>query len=379
MAEVEVVVEQKEAEVVAPANPFDDSKWNAVPALKQEAVVDPVIKEKDEKIKEEKPTSDKPNEPEKIPGATPPPIQDKPKEEPAKPTETSVAEPLKFANEESEKIFNLIKEGKEEDVYKYLHEKQTLKSVDKLSPADIIKLNLQYQNKDFSAEDINDLFSERYSIPEKPEQLLDETDEDFKGRMAKHEKEVEKVENRVKRDAKPAKTELLSLQKEIVLPDIPKDVPPSKGLSQEELDEIAKRRENYLKSVDGGVKAFNGYSTTYKDEEVEIPVTYPVSEEQKSQMKSLLENFNMDAYFEKRWIAEDGSFNTKQLSEDIHLLENRDAIFQKLVSETGNRRHEASIKSIKNIDYSGRPASNGDTGETPQQKGEKLAKHFFSA
>lgn len=372
MAETaEAPVQEVKQEVVTPQSPFSEGAWKAAPTLPVSTNTDTVIEEKNNEIKEDKPTVIKTDEV----------VEVKEEVKPQK-VEVTLPEPIKFANPESEKIFNLIKDGKEDDVYSYLHEKKTLKSVDKLPAADIIKLNLQYGNKDFSPEDINDLFNERYQMPEKPIQDSIELDDEFKERITKYEKEVQKVENRITRDAKPAKTELLKLQKEIVLPDIQGTQPLSKEPTQEELAAQKLQTEAYLKTVDQSLEKFNGYSTTFKDEEVELQVAYVPSPEEKKELHSVITLAGTDAgAFLKTlgWLDDKGNINTNKLTEDLPLILSRDKVLSKLVSETGNKRHEASIKAIKNIDYSGKQNGSGEVdGETPEQKQERMAKHFYS-
>jgi hypothetical protein len=381
----DTVVNQPEVnqeQPVVPVNPFADNVWKSEPTIK--AVEDPAIKEKDEKIKEEKPEIVKPNEPSKTPGATPEPIQDRPTEDKPKPKEEAVAtpEPLKFANEESERLFNLLKEGKTEDVYSVLHEQRVLGSIDKMPADEVIKLSLQYKNKDFSHEDINDLFNERYAVPEKPEQELTDTTEEYEAKLAKHEKEVQKIKNRIERDAKPAKTELLALKKEIVLPDIPKEVSKAPEPTQEELEAAKKAKESFLNVVSEQAKNFNGYSATFKDEEVEIPVAYKVTEEEKAALQPLLSSAydDLPAFFNQLgWVDKSGQINVAKLQQDLHLITNKEKVIAEMVTETGKLRHKESIKAIKNIDYSGGNKSNGDLGATPEEKQKAMVTHFFNS
>jgi hypothetical protein len=359
-AEAPVVIEEKKEEIATPVNPFSEDVWKSTPTVKEEAK--PIVEEKPK----EEPIIEKVAEAK---------VEEKPKEVQV------VPEPIKFANEESEKVHNLLVSGEIDKALDILNEQKRLKEADKLPPADIIKLNLQYQNKDFSSEDINELFSERYAIPDAPERKDDETDEEFESRTEKYNKEVQKVENRIKRDAKPAITELQKLQNEIVLPDIKKEIPEPKAPTQEELDNAKKVEELFFKDLNEGSKNFNSYNATFKDEEVEIKVNYPVTKAEKEALTPLLKNAydNLPAFFtELGWTEKDGKV-TGKLVEDLHLLLNRDKVISKLVSEVGNKRHEASIKAIKNIDYSGKSSGNGDVGETPQQKEKKMVEHFFSA
>lgn len=374
------------AETIAPkqeekTNIFSEEKNIVVP--KQEAkepATDPTIKEKDKNIKEEKPTVTKSNEPEKIPNATP-------KDIPARTEEDNkLVEPkseIKFANKTSENIFNLLTaEGKteaeaEDALYDYLSKKKTIASLDKLPAADKIKLQLKSENKDYSAEEINDLFNENYVYPEKPEQHLEETDEDFKVREDKYNDKVAKLERRIEREGKKAASELLKQNENLVLPNIPKPEPKVKEPTQEDLEATAKARENYLTSIGDGLDNFKSIDATYKDKEVEIPVAYKISAEERSALRQQMENFNLEQFIQERWLTEDGKFNTAQQAKDLFMLLHGEKAIAKLVNEAGTKKEAEVRKSIRSVDYSGTNRS-GTLAPDVQEEIGKAVKHFFA-
>ena len=75
------MTETTETTEIAAPNPFASNAWKSEPTPAPTPIVatDPVIEEKDEQIREDKPVSDKPDEPEKEPKATPHPIQEPPR------------------------------------------------------------------------------------------------------------------------------------------------------------------------------------------------------------------------------------------------------------------------------------------------------------
>ena len=295
--------------------------------------------------------------------------------------ETPIAETKKtFANEDSENIYNLLVEGKDEEVLSVLNEQKKLKEADKLSPSEILKLNMQYQNKDFTSLEINDLFNETYELPEVPEQELTETDEEFEDRTKQYDKQVKKIESRMARDSKPAIIELQKQLKDIVLPSL-KVEPKAIEVSQEDLAELQKANEKFLKQVNEDVQAFDGYTTTFKDEEVEMSVGYKLTKEDREQIQPLVALSASDAgsFLQKiGWLDENGNIDTKKMSSDLPLILNKEKVFQKIASETGNKRHAESIKSIKNIDYSGKQNNQVSLGKSPEALQEEFANHFFS-
>ena len=360
MAE-EIITEQQEEIAIEPPTTFNFE------GISEKDIIEPIA-EVEEPLEEEK--------------AVEVPLEEASKEKVAEaltPLLEPIAEKIKFANEASENIYNLLVEGKDDEVLSILNEQKKLKEVDKLAPSEIIKLNLQYQNKDYMPSEINDLFNDTYEIPEVPEQELTETDEEFEKRTASYEKDLKKIESRMARDAKPAITELQLQLKNIVLPST-KIEPIAKVPTQEELEAYNTATKKFLNEVSEGVRQFDGYSTTFKDEEVEIPVAYKLSKEEKAQIEPLIALSNSDASAFLQgigWLDENGNVNTKKITQDLPLILNKEKVFEKIASETGNKRHEASIKSIKNIDYSG----NKNTGSAPTKSNEQIqrdfATHFF--
>lgn len=362
MAETAEIIEN---EVIAAPSPFSVDAWKMEPS---QAVQQAPEAETPEAIIEEN---------------TATPIEETASITEEKKVEPTIIEPepIKFANEESEKVFNLLKEGKIDDVYAIISEQKKLATVDKLPPADIIKLNLQYQHKDFTPQEINDLFEDTYSMPEKPVQSISEDDDDFKAREDKYNAQLEKIENRIKRDAKPATAELLKLSKEIVLPDIQKQQALVNEPTQEELDVLKAKSDLFLKKAAEELNALQGYKVTYKDEEVEIPVAYNLTKDEKSKIQPLIELSHSNGIeFLKSigWLDEAGELVASKLAEDLPFIINKEAVLQKMVTETGVLRYAAAKKSIKNIDYSGGKTGGGEVGASPEQIQKKWVTGFFS-
>lgn len=379
---------QEETAAVTQPSPF--SEWSSTPTIPPtvqepfkgekteitDDVKDPVIKEKDENIEEEKPTSDKPNEPEKILSATPKDIPAETKEA-GKPTSE-----LSFANETSERIFNLLKEGKEDDVLDYLSQKRTLNNLDKLPHADLIKLQIKNENKDYTQQDIDDLFSEKYSLPEKP--VFDDTlesEDEYKVKEDRYNNELAKAIRRIERGANEAKKDLAKLHQELVLPNIPQKEPEQNEPTQEELAQFKKQQEIFLQAKAAALQELNGYDAIFKDKDVEIPIAYKVTEEEKEAVAPLLDSLNTDLpqFFQQlNWLDKDGKPNLQKAASDLHYLLNKDAVIQKFVNEAGNKRVAEERKRQKNIDFSGQQRR-GSLEPSVQEEVDKKVKGFFAA
>jgi len=283
------------------------------------------------------------------------------KENPQTPAE------IKFANEESEKLFKALQEGNEDVVFESLSRKREFERLQKLditntSDAEqIIKANLKLKYKDngLSSAEIEDIFNEQYAKPAKPQQQIDQTDEEYNAVVKDWEFRSESLDKRMIRDAKIAKTEVIQLQSQIVYPDIPtKENQGNAGLSQEDLAALDKAKNSLLTSAEAFMKSFNGFQATVKDKDVEIPVSYDLSKDEKTNLEKVVKDFaenGLDAntIFASRWLTDEGSINTERMIRDLALLMNGEKISQKYVNDAANKRLELYLKDKKNINVNG--------------------------
>lgn len=288
---------------------------------------------------------------------------------------------IQFANEQSKKFFEYAKEGKKAELRDYLIQEERLErmsamDVTKLEhAAEVIKLNMQLKNKDLTGDEINFQFSEDFSIPEKPEQDEEESEEAFQKREDRWKKEVERVEKRMVIAAKQAKPELAKFQSELVLPDIQRVDPKAAEAAQKELESIQAQVDQFLAKLGSDFKNFNGYNTTLKDAEVEIGIGYMIPNEEKVAVKARLETFATEGYskyFGDRWFDATGSPKIDQMMSDIYLLDNRDKIFQKLVNESASQRLAHQLKTKSNIQIDNVPRGTFDPGDPKAQKEKEL-------
>lgn len=267
-------------------------------------------------------------------------------------------EEIKFANEQSKKFFDLLKEGKEDDVYNFLNEKKKIEKytsveVNKDTAEEIIKLSLSTKNKNLSSKEIDFLYKQEYIAPKEPVQKPLEENEDFEERHNEWKEKVEVIEMKRMVAAKMAQPELEKLKSEIVLPDIQNNQSQTQ-VSQEELEKFNKVKDDYVKSIDTVLKDMNEFNIMVKDEEVDVPLVYTYSAEEKkqvaSQMKVLAEhNFNVTALFDERWSNKDGSVNTVQIAKDLALLNSGDKAIQKLTNDAFSKSKLKIIQEKSNI------------------------------
>ena len=294
-----------------------------------------------------------------------------------KPAETN----FEFKDGVSKTLFDAIKEGKTDDVYEILNQQKRLEKLttSELTPnlaVDIIKTNIQNKYKDLNQDEVDLLFYDQYFVPLKPEQGYDESDEDYAAKVKTCQSQVDYVDKKLMIEAKVIRPELEKLKSELRLPDI-YGQEKQEAASQEEFESMQQARNVYEKTLESDFNNFKGFDVTVKDEEVEIPISFNVSEEERSALKNELSDFDVDAYFEKRWFNEDGRPNVKQAMSDRYLLENWDKIARKIANEAASQRLVAHLKKTGNITLN-QPTPQGTPSQSAGSAFEELQKAVWS-
>lgn len=294
---------------------------------------------------------------------------------------------IEFANEQSAKFFKLLQDGKEDDLYSFLEQK---KKIDRLSSADlnastaadIIKLNMQQKYKDLTPSEVEYKFNKEFGIPSRPVQKDIETDEEYQERLQSWEGRVKDIETEMLIEAKLARPELEKYKSELVLPDIQfEGQQTATGPTQEELEAQSAMMDSFINEAQAALKSFDGFSVSVKDEEVEIPLSYAVSDEEKSAVAAQIgrfaeSNFDANVVLAERWLKQDtnGSYslNTNQIIRDLTLLQSEGKVNQKFVNDAAAKRLAEHIRKTSNVTVSSRNTTAQNTfGETQKTQLDK--------
>jgi hypothetical protein len=287
-----------------------------------------------------------------------------------------------FSDDISRTLFDAIREGKTDDVYDILAEQKRL---EKLTTAevtpdlafDIIRTNIQNKYQDLTSEEVDLLFYESYNFPPKPEQGYEDTDEEYKEKLQNWESQVDFIERRMVIDAKVIRPELNKLKSDLQLPDI-------YGLGeyeqrlQQEAEVLDYARASYERALDSQFNSFGGFNVSVKDEEVEIPISFNVADEERLALKQELSDFDGEAYLENRWFNEEGEPNVKQIMADKYVLENLPRILQKVANEAASQRLLAHLKKTGNITLN-QQSPQGAVQQSPNADMDRLAAWAFSS
>jgi hypothetical protein len=283
---------------------------------------------------------------------------------------------FEFKDDVSKTLFDAIREGKADDVYQVLNqqkrlEKLTTSELNTELAIEIVKENLKQKHRELNDEEVDILFYDKFYVPLKPEQSFDETDEDYSNKVKSWEAQVDYTEKKLLIEAKMTRSELEKLKSEIQLPDIYNEAG-RYAESQEEFELMQQARSTYEQTLNSDFQSFNGFNVSVKDEDVEIPITFNVAEEERLAMKNQLEDFDTDTYFEGRWFNNDGRPNVQQIMADKYLLENRDKIFSKIANEAASQRLLAHLKKNGNININQTPTPQGAKPDLSGIEAERL-------
>lgn len=204
------------------------------------------------------------------------------------PKETTTVEP-KFANDESKRIYELLLEGKNDDVLTYLSEQK--KDYKTLSDVDVLKNGLQKEKPWLSLDDVNELVADQYGVGEK---ITEDDKVDLSPRELKEkEARIAKNERSLKRDASAYRVKLDSGKTEIKLPEI-KAKEAQLPADYDQYQAEAKALNNWMTQLDEGVKATPesiDYSFTIEVPDGQSKVSYSTPFKIDGDNKKALDNY----------------------------------------------------------------------------------------
>lgn len=311
---------------------------------------------------------------------------------------TEKPQEINWANEESKKVHELLRQGKIDEVMSiYNKQKQIEKylssEVNPQTAEDILKLQmkLKYEAQGLTDDEIDFQFRQNYGTPKEPVyNELKETEEEFTERHNAWKEQVANIEKRRTIDAKMAIPELQKLKTELVFPDtsLNSNSQNQRQPTQEELAADKKMKEEWAKAASMTATNFKGLATTAKykdgDKEVEIPVSYGLAPEEIKTLTTKLSAFaenNFDPYtiLKERWVDDKGNDKLDQMVEDLSWLMFGKNAAQKFANDAANQRMENYLKEKKNIRIDGGGGKDFGSGAEQKSSSEKLQEAFWNS
>lgn len=120
--------------------------------------------------------------------------------------------------ESSKQLYDLLKEGKTDDIYDYIVKSKV--DYSKFDHTDLLRAKIARENPSISKEDVEDILIHDYKIGS--ELTEDEKDNLTPRELAAYEQDLKRASIRAKQDAEAMRTQLESEKKELSLPEIKK-------------------------------------------------------------------------------------------------------------------------------------------------------------
>ena len=243
------------------------------------------------------------------------------------------AQQIKFENETSEALYNLIAEGKINEVADILYNKKIADEIKTKPDEQVLKSYIKFKNPEFDNEDIEAEYQERYSIDE------------FAFDESKLKREQKKLNQKVRTDVSEARQFFESMSEEIKFPQYAKaqqqDEPQEDTEAQEE-------RQKFLDSLNGVENRIGAIPFNWKDDKASLTINgkFEVPAQEASKYREAAES--LQDYYGERYY-QDGKYNSEKLLKDLYIADNFEKIVQSVISQTANQTRLEMLKQRKNI------------------------------
>lgn len=301
-------------------------------------------------------------------------------------TATQAEPELTFKNDLSKKVFEAIVAGNYAEVAPIIYEQSVLSNLDKLSPQDAIKLQMQYENPDMSSEDIEKEFRDRYEFEEEKIDTEFMTEEEIKAHQKRVEKDKKSFEKELKRDSRDAVRFLSEKRQDIDIPNINEYInskAPQAPDNSKEIEEyntyMETERKKYEDSIEPSLQKITPFELEFKDDEVNFKVNFVPSQEDLNGMKDKLKAFTLEDYFGPEYYnQEKGEYNTTKLAEDIYWRENREKIVKSIVSQAVASAKADMLKKIKGVSIGDAPSSSSASNTSNRSELDSFVDKLYS-
>ena len=239
---------------------------------------------------------------------------------------------IKFDNEASEALYNLIAEGKINEVADILYNKKIADEIKTKPDDEVLKSYIKFQNPEFDNDDIEAEYQEKYSIDE------------FAFDESKLKREQKKLNQKVKNDVSEAREFFESMSEEIKFPQYTQQ----QQVEPQEDTEAQEERQKFLDSLNGVESRIGSIPFNWKDDKASLSINgkFEIPAQEASKYREAAES--LQDYYGERYY-QDGKYNSEKLLKDLYIADNFEKIVQSVISQTANQTRIEMLKQRKNI------------------------------
>ena len=242
----------------------------------------------------------------------------------------------KFENEMSEAIYNLLLEGKIDEVVDVLGTKMFAEQIKSGDDEEVLKAYIKVNNPEFDDDDVQAEYDEKYSIDE------------YAFEESRLKREQKKLSQRIKNDVESAKEFFDGLAQDIKLPELSKTEVVQQDDDSEMEALIQEQRSNFLSSLNNVESRINSLPFSWKDEKSNVAINgkFDIPAQELSKYRKAaedLESYQVDRYYK------DGKYDADRLVKELYVSDNLDKIITSAVSQAVNQTRLEMLKQSKNI------------------------------
>ncbi len=248
-----------------------------------------------------------------------------------------------FENEMSQSIYNMIVEGKIDELVEILGAKKFVEDIKTKDDEEVLKAYIKVNNPEFDDDDVDAEYNDNYAIDE------------YQFDESKLRREQKKLTQRIKTDVDNAKEFFDTLAQDVKFPELSQKQNEQQSVEDTELDSmIQEQRSAYLNSLQGVETRLQPLSFSWKDEKANMSVNgkfdIPAQELTKyKQAAEDLETYQVNRYYK------DGQYQSDRLVKELYLVDNFDKIVTSAISQAVNQTRLEILKQSKNIQVDSQP------------------------
>lgn len=264
-----------------------------------------------------------------------------------------------FKDDYSKQIYEAVRNGKTDELYKYLQDINT--DFNAMSDADVIKRNMKISNPTWTDKYIDVEFRSKYGNTTMQPKDLSAIDKEYS--PEEYEEAVQfndKLETReilLDQAATDARLILEAQRKTIEFPKInTAENQVEQPMSQDQIDELNLRWEQ---KVETDLQQLSDFKFKVGDEEVIYKIT---NEDKVNQIAYMKDYDGLKMAQELGWVDANGSENPLKIAQDMLKIKNFDKIIASAATQMKNSATKGVVAEIKNLDFSKEQTNAEPTG-----------------
>jgi hypothetical protein len=241
---------------------------------------------------------------------------------------------IEFQDENAEALFNLIAEGKIDEVIDVLYNKKIADDIRQKPDEDVLKSYIKFQNPEFDNDDVEAEYEEKYSIDE------------FAFDESKLKREQKKLAQKIRSDVSVAREFFDEMSESVKFPQYTR---PQEQQSEPEVDiEAQEERQRFLESLEGIEGRVGAIPFNWKDDKASLSINgkFEIPAQEASKYREAAEG--LQDYYAERYY-QDGKYQSDKLLKDLYIADNFEKIIQSVISQTANQTRIEMLKQRKNI------------------------------